>query len=155
MDLVTTPRTVQPLWMTSREHPGWDTPRRVRVEDTGSGPDPASTYALLRVESAEPQDGALHLVVTDRLGTRWVGPEPGRPREVAVWRLDPIGTQWTDHAFAPMAAAPDASTPDASTPDASSPDASSPDAWCTLCATADEADEIARRTRRATHDAGW
>jgi hypothetical protein len=121
--------------MTSGEHPGWHTPRVVRIDETGAGPNPDRTYVQVTVLSDDPVDGASRLVIADRFDSQWRRPEPGRRREVAVWRLDRPGVTWTDHSF--------------------HTESLNPEAWCTVCATRAEADNIADGVQRWLDGSGW
>lgn len=123
------------MWMTSGEHAGWHLPRLVQVDETGTGPNPDRAYALLTVLSERPEGGAARLVVADRFAPGWRLPDAGHPREVAVWRLDRPGVTWADQHLAT--------------------ESPSPEAWCTVCATEAEADQIADAMERDLQRAGW
>lgn len=132
---MTDAQTSAPMWLTSRESSSWHEPRVVQVEDTGSGPNPDRTYALIRVQPADSSQPAQRLVVADRFEPGWAPPEPARPREVAVWQPDGPGATWGEHGLTVADPAPQF--------------------WCTLCATQGEAEDIAADMRRQMQRAGW
>lgn len=120
------------LWLTSSEHPGWHTPRRVALRGPVDGPQAERDYVLVWFEDGTGPDGQPGLIATDRFNPRWQAPTPGSPRRVAVWAYaDPTGAE-------PFTGAP-----------------TNPNAWCTLCATEGEALEIAAAVERDLQRSGW
>lgn len=64
---------------------GWDRPQTVRLRGVLATEEGSNAYAVLQVlkSGVDP----VHLLVTPRVGGRWITPDPGERVEVLAWTL--------------------------------------------------------------------
>ena len=124
------------LWLTSGEHRAWSTPRNVRVAELVQGPRTGETYARCELITQDNFVSSSSLLLKNRFESEWKTPSVGEPCEVAVW-LPPrsgVGELAGDSSYMPYG---------------------SPSAWCTLCATRQEAEKVFLALNDGLEGVGW